>query len=62
VVQVKLTKWHKNSKLPPFAAKIGRNMGKVDRWNTVQMKIPARLLRREFPFNARARRIALPLP
>jgi phenylpropionate dioxygenase-like ring-hydroxylating dioxygenase large terminal subunit len=37
----KLTKWHKNSDLPPFAAKVKRATGKVDRWNTVQMKLPA---------------------
>jgi phenylpropionate dioxygenase-like ring-hydroxylating dioxygenase large terminal subunit len=39
----KLTKWHKNSNLPPFAMKIKKITGKVDRWNTVRMNIPAYL-------------------
>jgi phenylpropionate dioxygenase-like ring-hydroxylating dioxygenase large terminal subunit len=37
----KLTKWHKSSDLPPFVAKLKHDAGKVDRWNTVQMKVPA---------------------
>jgi phenylpropionate dioxygenase-like ring-hydroxylating dioxygenase large terminal subunit len=37
----KLTKWHMNSDLPPFVKKIEKKMTKVDRWNTVVMKVPA---------------------
>lgn len=37
----KLTKWHMNSDLPPFVKKIEKKMGKVDRWNTMEMKVPA---------------------
>jgi hypothetical protein len=37
----KLTKWHMNSDLPPFVRKIEKKMKKVDRWNTVVMKVPA---------------------
>jgi phenylpropionate dioxygenase-like ring-hydroxylating dioxygenase large terminal subunit len=37
----RLTKWHLNSDLPPFVRKIEKQMGKVDRWNTVEMKVPA---------------------
>lgn len=37
----RLTKWHMNSDLPPFVRKIEKNMTKVDRWNTVVMKVPA---------------------
>ncbi|WP_432258382.1 Rieske 2Fe-2S domain-containing protein [Cupriavidus sp. TMH.W2] len=37
----RLTKWHMNSDLPPFVRKIDKKMGKVDRWNTAEMKVPA---------------------
>jgi phenylpropionate dioxygenase-like ring-hydroxylating dioxygenase large terminal subunit len=37
----KLTKWHMNSDLPPFVRKIEKKLTKVDRWNTVEMKVPA---------------------
>ena len=37
----KLTKWHMNSELPPFVKKVEKKMKKVDRWNTVVMKVPA---------------------
>jgi phenylpropionate dioxygenase-like ring-hydroxylating dioxygenase large terminal subunit len=37
----RLTKWHMNSDLPPFVRKIAKKMGKVDRWNTMEMKVPA---------------------
>jgi len=36
----KLTKWHMNTDLPPFVRKVEKKMGKVDRWNTVEMKVP----------------------
>lgn len=37
----RLTKWHMNSDLPPFVRKFEKKMSKVDRWNTVEMKVPA---------------------
>jgi hypothetical protein len=36
----KLTKWHMNSDLPPFVRKVEKKMVKVDRWNTMEMKVP----------------------
>ncbi len=36
-----LTKWHHNSDLPPFAAKVNSTLKKVDRWNSVHLKAPA---------------------
>jgi len=37
----KVTKWHMNCDLAPFVKKFVKNMGKVDRWNTVRMQMPA---------------------
>lgn len=36
----KVTKWHMNCDLAPFVKKFVKNMGKVDRWNTVRMQTP----------------------
>ncbi len=36
----RLTKWHMSSSLPPFVRKIEKNIQKVDRWNTAEMRVP----------------------
>lgn len=37
----RLTKWHYNSDLPPFAAKVNKKLKKVDRWNTARIQAPS---------------------